>query len=196
MFEAKYTVSPKILHDIKQAALLIAELTNKVTPKPVLTTLQKDASTLSSHTSTSIEGNPLQLTDVKKILKNHSKHVRDSEREVINYNKALLYINDLIDSNKLIIDTPFILKIHGLVTHGLLPKIKRGKFRQEPVFVNDPRQKKTIYLPPDHQDVEPLIQDMIAYIHAHKDELDPQGLFISNLSLSILLLMGMEGQLV
>jgi hypothetical protein len=48
---------------------------------------------VSSFASTSIEGNPLPLTDVKRILKNKPQNIRDSEREVLNYNEALKEIN-------------------------------------------------------------------------------------------------------
>ncbi len=44
---------------------------------------------MSSYASTSIEGNPLPLTDVKRLLKTQKENVRDTEREVLNYNKAL-----------------------------------------------------------------------------------------------------------
>lgn len=47
----------------------------------------KKARILSSFTSTKIEGNPLSLTAVKTILKTEPKNIKDTEKEVINYNK-------------------------------------------------------------------------------------------------------------
>jgi DNA-directed RNA polymerase subunit F len=46
--------------------------------------------------ATSIEGNPFPLTEVKKILKHASENIRDSEREIFNYNQALEYLNTLL----------------------------------------------------------------------------------------------------
>ena len=39
------------------------------------------------------------------------------------------------------------------MTAGLIEKFRSGKFRKEPVFVNDPMRGETIYWPPDHSDV-------------------------------------------
>lgn len=60
------------------------------------------------------------------------------------------------------------------------PPHQAGKWRKEPVFVNDPKLRKTIYWPPDHQDVEGLLKELINFIGDQKDKLDPlilAGLF-------------------
>ncbi len=54
-----------------------------------LAKLAFEARALSSYASTSIEGNPLPLTDVKYLLKTKREARRDTEREVLNYNQAL-----------------------------------------------------------------------------------------------------------
>ena len=93
MFNPKYEVTPKILENIKRVAVITAELNNKKFPQIVLAELEKTARASSSHSSTRIEGNPLPLSEVKKILKTSPQHLRDSEREVLNYNQALEKLN-------------------------------------------------------------------------------------------------------
>lgn len=55
----------------------------------------------------------------------------------------------------------------------LVSREKNGRLRNEPVFVNDPKTGKTVYLPPDHQDVPALFNDLIKFCVKNKDVLDP-----------------------
>jgi Fic family protein len=135
--------------------------------------LLRSAHELSAHASTSIEGNPLPLTDVKMLLKNHPRQVRDSEREVLNYNKALIWLDELMGKKKYAFDVKLILDIHKTVVDGLMPSSSSGKIRVEPVFVNDPRLKRTVYWPPDQQDVNGLMHDLIDFIHKNRGKIDP-----------------------
>jgi hypothetical protein len=63
----------------------------------------KLALALSSHTSTSIEGNPLPLTEVKQILKKNPTHIRDTELEILNYNEALEYLKTIAPAKPIIV---------------------------------------------------------------------------------------------
>jgi Fic family protein len=173
MFKPKYTISHKLLANIKKIAALAAELNSRAYPKVVLMAMERTAREISSHSSTSIEGNPLPLTGVKKILKNRPANLRDSEKEVLNYNQALEDLNLAISKGKLSLDLKLILAIQKKIMNGLLAKYRCGQFRTEPVFVNDPRKRATIYWPPDQQEVEPLMTDLISFIHHNTSSVDP-----------------------
>lgn len=173
MFNPKFTITSKLLENIKRISILIADLNNHRYEKPVLAKFERSAREISAHSSTSIEGNPLPLTEVKKILKNRPEHIRDSEREVLNYNQALVYLNNLINNKKIKFDLELILKIQQMITKDLISPFNWGKLRKVPVFVNNPQTRKPIYLPPDHQDVPNLINDLISFIHNNRQKLDP-----------------------
>ncbi len=173
MFNPKYTISPKLLSNIKRVATLIFELNNKHFRKIVLVELEKKAREVSAHASTSIEGNPLPLTEVKKILKNHPQYIRDSEREVINYNEALVSLNEEVKKSRISFDLSLILQIQKTVTKGLLAPSRNGKIRKEPVFVNDPGTGKTTYWPPDDTDIPLLMKELLTYIDTNRMILDP-----------------------
>lgn len=173
MFEPRYTITPRLLANIKRIAELTALLNARSFPKVVLMEFVKRANSLSAFASTSIEGNPLPITDVKRIIKSHPDHVRDSEREVLNYNDALVYLNDCIDRGRITLDKTFILSIHKMIMEGLISKGRLGKLRVEPVFVNDPRTGKTAYWPPDAEDVAPLMDDLVGFIKMQREKLDP-----------------------
>lgn len=174
LFNPKYKITSKLLTNIKRISVLVADLNRKHFTKIVLLQLEKRAREVSAHSSTSIEGNPLPLTEVKKILKNIPSHIRDTEREVLNYNQALVHLNNLCkNSIAPSLDLKLILKIQKMVTLGLIQKSRSGKIRNEPVFVNNPITRKPIYLPPDHKDVKQLLDSLFTYIKKNKTEIDP-----------------------
>lgn len=173
MFNPKYTISNKLLANIKRISVIINELNNRNFSRIVLLDMEKRAREISAYSSTSIEGNPLPLTDVKRILKNKPENVRDSEKEVLNYNKALIKLHDLIKSDQEIFNTELILQIQQTITTGIIDNFCCGKIRLEPVFVNNPKTRQAVYLPPDHQEVEKLLKELFFYLDENKNIVDP-----------------------
>lgn len=173
MFAPKYTITGKLLLNIKQINSLVFSFNNKRFPKIVLFELEKNAREISAFASTSIEGNPLPLTDVKQILKTRPQNIRKSEQEVINYNQALENLNKKLPKGDLSFNLNLILSIHRQVMKKLASGYQVGKLRQEPVFVNDPRSGKTVYWPPDHKDLPQLMNELVMFIHANKNTVDP-----------------------
>lgn len=177
IFQPRYTITPRLLANIKRIALLVRELNHKNFSKVVLLDFERRAREISAHSSTSIEGNPLPLTEVKKIMKHKPEHERDSEREVLNYNQALMYLNMLLEQDKNTSTPTFnlklILDIQKMVTANLIGNHQSGKLRQEPVFINNPHTRQPIYFPPDHSDVPELLNDLLRYINLNKTKIDP-----------------------
>ncbi len=173
MFQPQYTITTRLLANIKRIAQLVTELNNKHFSDVVFWDFERKAREISAHSSTSIEGNPLPLTEVKKIMKHAPEHVRDSEREVLNYNQALIYLNALLLKGADFFDVKLILDIQKTITSGLIADHRSGKLRQEPVFVNNPQTRQPIYLPPNHQDVLGLIDDLFSYVRENKNNIDP-----------------------
>ena len=172
MFNPKYTITDKLLANIKKINNLIIDLNNRRFPKVILLEFEKIAKEVSAYASTSIEGNPLPLTEVKKILKSNPVNIRNSEREVINYNKALENLNRQIQSKQIELSMGLILKINKLVTAKLLPDFESGKLRQKPVVVNDPKTGKVVFLPPDIEKVKDLIGDLILFIKQNNQKIN------------------------
>jgi len=173
MFKPKYSITNKLLANIKRINQLVNELNLHHFPHVVLVELQRNAEEISTYASTSIEGNPLPLTDVKKILKTRPQNIRESEQEVLNYNEILKEINVKLNQKMIFFTVDFILFIQKKVTHKLLPPFHSGQFRRDTVFVNDPRSQKTIYWPPDHKDVLKLVEDLVGFVKSNKNIIDP-----------------------
>ena len=106
--------------------------------------LKKRAREISTYASTSIEDNPLPLTDVKQILKTN-QNLRRSKQEVINYNKALEELNKNLQKGSTSFSLNLILSIQKQVIDKLIPRYQAGKLRVEQAFVNNPRTGKATY---------------------------------------------------
>lgn len=180
MWQPKYTITARLLSSIKKINSIIIELNNKHFPRTVLYQFEKEAQAVSTHASTSIEGNPLPLTDVKQILKSQPSHIRQSEQEILNYNQALEALNAKLKKGNIRFHLNLLLDIHKKVVTKLVPRYQIGKLRTEPVFINDPRSRHTIYWPPDQQDVPRLMKELVLFVKRNKDTIDPlilAGLF-------------------
>ena len=181
MFTPKYTITPELLANIKKISSLVTQLNSRTYPYVVLHKFECDARDLSAHASTSIEGNPLLLTDVKALLKSRPEHIRDAQREVLNYNNALLWLEKEGRKQKQsALSHVFIHAIHEIVMDGLPHRGEKGMYRNQPVFINNPLIGQTVYWPPDEKDVLPLMNELIAFIQSTQEILDPlilSGLF-------------------
>ncbi len=172
MFRPKYAISNRLLANIKKITEIISDLNNRNFSDVILMELEKRAREISAFSSTSIEGNPLPLSDVKRVLKNRPEHIRESEKEVLNYNKALVELNNLIKNKKQVFNLSLILEIQKNITKELIEKHRCGQLRQEPVFVNNPKTRQVVYLPPEQAEVSKLMNELFDYIEKNKNIID------------------------
>jgi Fic family protein len=173
MFEPIYKITNKLLNNIKEITSISENLKNRNFSNVVLLEMKERARSLSVFSSTSIEGNPLPLTDVKEILKHKPENIRDSEKEILNYNKALTNLNKLAKESSPAFNLSLILEIQKTVTEGLVKKNHCGKLRKEPVLINDPRTRKIVFMPPNYEDVPQLVKKLLNFINESKNKIDP-----------------------
>jgi Fic family protein len=182
MWTPNYIISSILLRTIRDIGESLGTIKAQSPSSLRLGALLGEARALSTFASTSIEGNPLPLTDVRRILKNTPEHIRDTEREILNYNHALEWIQDQISAGKFRFNAENFCRIQAMVTDGLMENPSDiGKFRQKPVVIRDPRiPDSVVFIPPNHQDVARLCHQMFAFIDAARLDTDPiilAGLF-------------------
>src|SRR3989344_424359 len=119
MFSPRYTITDRLLANIKRVNTLVNELNNRRFPHVILVEFERLARAVSTYASTSIEGNPLPLTEIKKILKSKPAYIRDSEREVLNYNQALQNLNEKLEKGQMRLSLDLILRIQKQIIDGL-----------------------------------------------------------------------------
>ena len=181
-WQPKYTITDRLIVTMRRIGEATGEIKMLRLSPSALARLELEARALSTHASTSIEGNPLPLTDVKRLLKAGPTHIRDTEREVLNYNKALRKIHTDVKSGSFRPSRATMEPIQAIVVDGLMDNPDHiGKIRQEPVLIRDPRRPDSVvFIPPDHKDIARMIEDLAVFIAERGGEIDPiilAGLF-------------------
>ncbi len=180
-WQPKYTITDRLLATMRRIGEALGEIGALGLSTNALARLELEARALSTHASTSIEGNPLPLTDVKRLLRASPAHIRDTEREVLNYNAALRKIHGDVKSGVFRLNRATMESIQAIVVDGLMDNPEHiGKLRREPVLIRDPRRPDSVvFIPPNHEDVERMVGDLTAFV-AERSDIDPivlAGLF-------------------
>jgi len=175
MFDPQFTIRPRLLRTIREIGETLGMIRASNLSDARLARLTHAARALSAHASTSIEGNPLPLTDVKRLLKQAPSQARDTEREVLNYNRALEWVQSEVKAGRFELNTATFEMVQGMVVDGLMENpFDVGHIRQNPVVIRDPRvADSTVFLPPDHGDVPDLCDALFAWLRDNINELDP-----------------------
>ena len=182
LWKPEYTITNRLLLTIREIGEAIGEIKGFQLTDKAIAKLELKARELSSYASTSIEGNPLPLTDVKRLLKSSKEYIRDTEREVLNYNEALQSISHAVRSNTFILNIKTVEKLQKQVVNGLMDNPSHcGKLRQAPVVIRNPQKTdEVVFIPPDAKDVKKLMTELMGFIEKNIGKVDPvvlAGLF-------------------
>lgn len=177
MFKPVFSITSEILSKISE----IAEIKAVVERSKVLplneAQLKRQAIARMTHTSTSIEGNPLAQFQVDKVLSGLSINAdQKSIQEVKNYQRALLEVEGFNSKIKTI-SLNNILHFHEIIMDNLLEREKVGRFRPGSVYVidelGDGREKLRYEGPPAHK-VPYLLNELLIWLsRADKEKLHP-----------------------
>ncbi|MBV1910992.1 MAG: Fic family protein [Kangiellaceae bacterium] len=175
IWQPQYTISNQLLLTIREIGESIGEIRAQNLTHSALAKLELNARELSSYASTSIEGNPLPLTDVKRLLKSRIETIRDTQREVINYNNALQALYKSVRNNRFKLTAKTLEKVQAQVVDGLMDNpFHCGTLRQDPVIIRNPRKvDEVVFIPPDAKDVKQLTQSLMAFVNQNVGKIDP-----------------------
>ena len=173
MFNPEYKLTDKIvkmLTDIAESRAIISRA--RLLPSQELS-LRRQALVRMTYSSTSIEGNILNLGQVEALYRQEKVDAPDRDiYEVQNYIKALLYIGKIVKEKRPISERIF-LKIHQLVTDKTLSTDQSGHYRKGMVYVVKRRigfPDEIVYTAADPQKVPQLTQDLISWIKTSEME--------------------------
>lgn len=174
-WKPQYTISDKLLLTIREIGESIGEIKAQHLTHTALAKLELSARELSSYASTSIEGNPLPLTDVKRLLKTRKESIRDTEREVLNYNNALQTLYKSVRQGSFKLSVKTIECVQGQVVDDLMDNPSHcGALRQDPVIIRNPRKlDEVVFIPPDAKDVQRLTKELTEFVNENIGKIDP-----------------------
>lgn len=166
MFKPKFTITPQINSSVVEIERL-RTLVNQASILPELEIQLRFRATVEAvHSSTSIEGNPLNRRQVQKVL--HGEVVAAPDyaiREVLNYKRALDWLNNREQSVEPITPSD-ILHMHSILMDKLLPEEKTGHFRPGDVYIVDEigNEETVRYTGPKAGDVPKLVSSLLQWI--------------------------------
>lgn len=165
MYEPKYQISETLSELLTEIAVLREKIVSaKVLPKREVF-LTRRARARMIHSSTAIEGNPLDLRDVEAVMagKMVTGTTKKDILEVVNYEKVLSCIDEIVDKKKVVWEEN-ILKIHRLTTEGILSQRESGRYRKGPVYIVQRPSNKVIYTAPKAKVVEKMMKDFSRWL--------------------------------
>ena len=177
MFNPKYSLTNKILHDLTAIAETKGIIDRaKILPQQEIK-LRRQAIIRMTHHSTEIEGNQLNMNQVEALYAKKKIDAPDRDiYEVKNYLNALKYIEKVVVEHKPITEK-VILKIHQLVTNKTLAPEFSGHYRPGPIYVVRRRfgmPQETLYTGPDAKQVPKLMMDFVEWLKdSEKKEISP-----------------------
>jgi Fic family protein len=136
--------------------------------------LRKEALIRSAHSSTSIEGNRLNISQVSDLAMGRDiMAFRKDKQEVLNYLKVLENLGHL--TSKSDIAERNILEIHRMLMVDTLDNPPDcGSYRNRYVVVANRMTGDVIFRPPPNDEVPQLVRNLLAWINAEEaPELDP-----------------------
>lgn len=169
MFKPNFIITPEINSKVAEIERLKTLFDQAHILPELAMELRFRATVESVHSSTSIEGNPLNEQEVKKVLEGSVVSAPDyAIQEVLNYKKAIIWLN----KEAAILNVKDILLLHSLVMEKLLPLKKVGAFRPGNIYVVDQinNKEKIQYIGPSAQDLDTLITTFLKWISIQKKE--------------------------
>ena len=172
MFTPKYTITDELLGIVAGIESLHAQVARaRLLPERAIE-LRYRATVEMTHSSTSIEGNPLTLKQVDSVLQGKKINRREyAETEVRNYKKALEYI-DRQKTKGLPLLYDDLLRLHGIAMNGLMPGGKAGALRTGAIYIVD-QDEKLKYTGPGARYVRKKLDELLGWLNSESKNIHP-----------------------
>lgn len=169
----QYTLNEKIRGNLQG----IEKLKNNIHGSRILpeveASIRMRASVESIHSSTFIEGNPLNVNEVRAVITSGKILSKEeyAEIEVQNYKNALDYI-DRRRRNSPEITLEDILELHRIITSRLLNKTRNGKIRKSPVYIEN-QDREILYVAIDADKIKNALNELLDWVNASQFSIHP-----------------------
>lgn len=170
LYQPKYQISNHLSILIAESEALKVQIARAPVEVSWLEKVRLEAMIRRAHFSTAIEGNPLTLPEVEALTKGEPIPVEDkAKREVLNYLATLKWIASL--SQETPITEVRLLRLHRLLTAGLLPKPQVGQYKSRQNVITS--RGRVIYTPPGPKEAGPLTQALLRWLGKEGKEAHP-----------------------
>ncbi|MBI5201876.1 MAG: Fic family protein [Elusimicrobia bacterium] len=162
MYQPRFQISPELMGLLTEATELKASIHQAVVDVPWLPALQRDTAARLAHSSTAIEGNPLELPEVEALARGEAIGAPEkAAQEVKNYLAAMRWIWNKRAGGA--VSEKELLQLHALLMAKAIEPGRSGRYKTKPNRVID-HKGRTIYTPPGPDRAKPLTQELLAWI--------------------------------
>lgn len=171
MYSPKFTISPKLLRDIGLVEGAKAVVAGAALLPAWEAKFKEEAEVRAAHYGTHVEGNELNLEEVRKVMEGKEIVARDRDiKEVVNFRKVLDYLGELLQKNepgsKKLYHLETLKDLHRLTVNGIVPPLEVGKFRTVQVVLRDVLTGEIVHRPPPSVEVPYQIEDFFDWLNS------------------------------
>ena len=174
MYKPNYHITDGLLNKIAEIEAIRSTVNSSYILPEREIEMRYRATVEATHSSTSIEGNPLNIKQVEKVLSDKKPLTRHqyAEIEVKNYKKAMDWIDRRKNHASEKISDEDILTIHEIIAKDLLDKEKIGAWRKNPVYIEN-QNGETVYDGPTAKTVPQEIAKLLAWLNDESYSIHP-----------------------
>ncbi len=164
MFKPNFSYTDDMVNNLLEIYSIKDFIINAPLVVEMEVSLKRDALLKSVHHSTAIEGNPLTLNQVNKLVKGIKITAqKKAKQEVLNYLNVLENINKYLENGKMTEKT--ILQLHQDITHYTLEyTYLEGQYRAIPVYVVN-NEGEIVFTPPPANMIVEEMQNFVEWIN-------------------------------
>ena len=167
-YNPKYSITEKMRSSLQEIERLKNIAKGRRLLPEVEMSIRLRATVDTVHSSTSIEGNPLDAMEVRSIVISNPKLSKKeyAEIEVQNYKRALDYIAER-RNGQAEISVDDVLMLHKIITERLLDKTRAGHFRQNEVYIEN-QEHEIIYEAAPVEEVREAVEELLLFVNANR----------------------------
>lgn len=166
MYTPKFTITPKLLRDIGLIEGAKAVIAGAALLPAWEVKFKEDAQLRAVHYGTHVEGNELNLEEVKRVMEGQKVVARERDiKEVINYRKVIEYLEKKDKKDKGIYSENTLKELHKLTVAGIIPEEETGKYRTVQVVLRDVLTGEIVHRPCPAVEVNYQMQDFFEWLN-------------------------------
>ncbi len=171
MYQPKFTITSKLLKDIGLIEGAKAVIEGAALLPAWEAKFRDDAELRAVHYGTHVEGNELNLEEVRKVMEGKEIVARERDvKEVINYRKVLDYLEELITEahgrlpRKDLYRESVLRRLHALTVHGIVELSEEGNYRKVQVVLRDVLTGDIVHRPSPSVEVPYQMEDFFEWL--------------------------------
>lgn len=175
MYQPKFTITSKLLRHIGTIEGAKAVVESAALLPAWEAKFKEEAEVRAAHYGTHVEGNELNLEEVRKLMEGKSIVARDRDiKEIINYRKVLDYLEKTVGGGSAapgkqkvekIYDEKTLKELHALIVDGIVPEAEVGKYRAVSVVLRDVLTGDIVHRPSPAVEVPYQLADFFDWLN-------------------------------